>query len=180
MKPLKLGFEISWRTKADRRFSRSATWKKIRLRVFERDNFTCAYCDYRDTDIRRNEIQINHINGNPKNNNESNLETVCRDCHRILHSGFWALEQNKLEVYQESKYGQNDIIILTRKLRAQGKKDEEIRDFLGLKGPVQWMEELDYLSTRFGFINSNPFKRMPKLLLSEEEQKRRLEEQAGL
>jgi len=41
------------------------------------------------------------------------------------------------------------------------------------------MEDLDYLSSLFGFINSNPFKKMPKPLLSEEEQKERLKDRAN-
>src|SRR2546427_11424289 len=135
-----------------------ATWKKIRLKIFERDNFTCVYCEYRNSNISENEVQVNHVDGYPKNNSEDNLETVCRDCHRVLHSGFWALKQDKLEVYQESKYDQKDIITTTRELRAKGKTDEEIRQFLGLKGRVPWVEDRDYLSGLFGFINSNPFK----------------------
>lgn len=156
-----------------------AAWKNIRRRIFQLDNYSCVYCEYRNEDIKHNEIQVNHIDGNPKNIDESNLETACRDCHRILHSGMWALAQDKLEVYQESNYSQKDIIILTRELRARGKKDEEIRDFLGLKGRVPWEADLDYLSKLFGFINSNPFKKMPKPLISEEEQRERLEDRAN-
>ena len=125
-----------------------------------------------------NAIQVNHIDGNPKNEADDNLEVVCRDCHKILHSGFWALKQGILEIYAESNYNQNDIVRMTRKLRANGKKDEEIRDLLGLKRQVEWEEDLDYLSKLFGFISSRPFKQMPKLFLSEEEQRRRLEHKA--
>ncbi len=176
MKPLKLGFEGSWRTKADERFRQSATWKKIRGKILERDNYTCVYCEYRNENTAENAVQVNHINGNPKNNADDNLEIICRDCHKILHSGFWALVQGILEIYQESKYSQNDIIRMTRELRSEGKTDDEIREFLGLKGRVSWKEDLDYLSRLFGFINSRPFKKMPKPLLSEEEQKERLED----
>src|SRR5213594_54593 len=106
-------------------------------------------------------------------------ETICRDCHKILHSGFWAQEQDFLEIYQESNYSQNEIIRHTRDLRARGKTDEEIKEFLGLKSPMPWEEDLDYLGKLFGFISSRAFKRMQKPLLSEEEQKERLEGRAN-
>jgi len=48
-----------------------------------------------------------------------------------------------------------------------------------LKNPVAWEEDPDYLSKLFGFISSRPFRRMPKPLLSEEEQKDRLGDRAN-
>ncbi|TMI23042.1 DUF1129 domain-containing protein [Candidatus Bathyarchaeota archaeon] len=133
------------------------------------------YCEYGDENAK----QVNHIDGNPKNNAEDNPETICHDCEKINHSGFWAQVQGILEVYQESKYNQNEIIRFTRELRQKGKPDEEIKAFLGLKNPVAWEEDPDYLSKLFGFISSRPFRRMPKPLLSEEEQKDRLGDRAN-
>ena len=175
LKPLKLGYVGSWRTKADERRRGKATWKNIRRRILERDNYTCVYCEYRDENAK----QVNHIDGNPKNNADDNLETICHECEKINHSGFWAQVQGTLEVYQESKYNQNDIIRFTRELRQKGSTDEEIKVFLGLKNRVTWEEDLGYLSTLFGFISSRPFRSMSKPLLSEEEQKDRLGDRAN-
>ncbi len=172
MKQLKLSYIGSFRTKADERRRGKATWRKIRTKILERDDYTCVYCGYRDV----NSKQVNHIDGNPKNNAEDNLETICHECEMINHSGFWAQVQDIVEVYRESKYSQNDIIRLTRELRAQGKTDEAIRDYLGVRERVPWEEDLDYLSKLFGFISSRPFRKIPKPLLSEEEQQERLED----
>jgi len=104
------------------------------------------------------------------------LETICEHCEKINHSGFWAHEQNILEIYEESKYGQNNIIRITRDLRNQGRPDEEIKEYLGLKRRVPWKEDRDYLTNLFGFVSSRRFERRPKPLLSEEEQRERLDE----
>jgi hypothetical protein len=121
-------------------------------------------------------MQVNHLDGNPKNNIDSNLETICLDCHRITHSGLWAEVFHIVEVYERSRYSQNDIVRLTRELRPQGKSDSEIKQFLGLEGQVPWEQDLEYLSKRYGFISSrNIPKRIGKPLLSEAEQREELE-----
>ncbi len=101
--------------------------EEIRNRILERDNHTCAYCEYKNED----EMHVNQIDGNPKNDSDDNLESVCRDCEKFNHAGFWSRVQGILELYQESKYSQNDIIIRTRELRSQGKTDQEIKELLG-------------------------------------------------
>ncbi len=169
MKPLKLGYELAWRTEADERFLQSAEWKKnIRPRILTRDDYTCRYCGYRG----EKGMQVNHIDGNPKSNDGSNLETICGDCHKINHSGLWAAVFKTMDVYEKSRYSQNDIVRVTRQMRQQGKSDEEIVAFLGLENRVPWKQDLDYLGERFGFISSRSTKPQPsgKPLLSEVEQ----------
>ncbi len=82
-----------------------------------------------------------------------------------------------LEVYEQSRYNQNDIIRLTRDMRKQGKSDEEIKLSLGLEKTVRWKQDLTYLSKLFGFINSRtPIRLGGRPLLSETEQSEALKE----
>jgi len=79
---------------------------------------------------------------------------ICSACHKISHSGLWAVVFGILDVYDESKYSQNDIVRITGEMREYGKSDEEIIEFLGLKKKVLWRQDFEYLKTKFGFITS--------------------------
>ena len=51
------------------------------LRAFERDNFSCTECD--EWDIRV--LVLHHLDRDRKHNVESNLLTLCGNCHMQLH-----------------------------------------------------------------------------------------------
>lgn len=51
------------------------------LKAFERDSFCCTICH--EFDIRV--LVIHHIDRDRTNNNESNLLTLCNNCHHKLH-----------------------------------------------------------------------------------------------
>ncbi len=155
MKNLVLSYELSWRTDEDKKFMKSAEWKQIRKKILERDNYTCQYCGVQRTTF----MQINHIDGNPKDHSHENLEVICAACHKITHSGLWAVIFGTLDVYEESKYSQNDIVRITGEMRDQGKPDEEIIEFLGLKKKIMWQQDYEYLKTKFGFITSRKMNR---------------------
>jgi hypothetical protein len=172
MKNLVLSYGLSWRTPEDKKFMKTKVWKEIRKRILERDNYTCQYCGTQ----RRDFLQINHINGNPKDHTDGNLETICSACHKITHSGLWCEIFKIMDVYIESKYSQREIVTITGKMRNEGKTDEEIISFLGLKGKVPWKQDFAYLSTKYGFITSRkPIKSYSDFTITEEEQKRALE-----
>lgn len=172
MKKLVLSYELAWRTPEDKKFMKTKAWKEIRERILERDNYTCQYCG-----IQRKELmQINHIDGNPKEHSDTNLEVICSSCHHITHSGLWCAIFKTIDVYEESKYNQNEIICITGKMRDGGKSDEEIIEFLGLKNKVPWKQDLEYLSTKYGFITSRKMnKKGTGVTLTDEEQKQSLE-----
>ena len=171
MKKLILSYELAWRTQEDKKFMKSAEWKRIRKEILARDDSTCQYCGIK----RTTHMQINHIDGNPKNHFQENLEVICSSCHKITHSGLWATVFCILDVYEKSNYNQNDIIKITGKMRDQSQFDDEIIKFLGLKNMVPWKQDLDYLAPKFGFISS---KKLDKsglgVTLTEDEQKESL------
>lgn len=171
MKKLVLSYELAWRTPDDQKFTKTKAWKEIRQRILDRDDYTCQYCGIH----RKEHMQINHVDGNPKNHSDNNLEVICSSCHKITHSGLWCVVFKVMDVYEESKYDQNDIIRITGKMRDEGRSDEEITSFLGLRKKVHWRQEKDYLSTKYGFITSRkPDKRGSGITLTEEEQKQSL------
>ena len=146
---------------------KTAEWKKIRQRILERDRNICQYCDIQKTE----HMQINHIDGDPKNHSDENLEVICSSCHKITHSGLWAEVFQILDVYENSNFNHNEIIQITGKMRDAGKSDDEIIQFLGLKNKISWKQDLDYLSSKFGFITSRPMNKSRKpVFLTETEQ----------
>ena len=172
MKKLILSYELAWRTDADKKFMKTAEWKRIRKKILERDSYTCNYCEIQ----RKDHMQINHIDGNPKNHSDENLEVICSSCHTINHSGLWAVVFKTLDVYEESKYPQNEIVRITGKMRNEGKSDKEIISFLGLKKKVPWKQDLDYLSTKFGFLTSRKLDKTESgVTLTEVQQKESLQ-----
>jgi len=68
-------------------------WQKKRLKIFERDGWACRYC--------KNEtksLEVHHLRytiPDPWDENDSNLVTLCDDCHRLQagkiyrSSDFW-------------------------------------------------------------------------------------------
>ena len=176
MKPLVLGYDLSWRTDEDKKFMKTSEWKNIRKKILERDDNTCQYCGVR----RETFMQINHVSGNPKDHSDENLEVICSACHKITHSGLWAVIFKTLDVYEESKYNQNDIVRITGQMRDEGKPDDEIVEFLGLKKKVPWEQDLNYLSTKFGFISSRKLdKKGSGITLTEDQQKKSLKNRSN-
>jgi len=58
-------------------------WQARRLRVFERDQFSCRSCN--DT---KTELQVHHLkyNGEPWQAPEENLITLCKHCHSAVET----------------------------------------------------------------------------------------------
>lgn len=56
-------------------------WQKKRLKILERDNFSCVKCFDSDT-----ELQVHHLKytGEPHEAPNEDLETVCKDCHNVI------------------------------------------------------------------------------------------------
>lgn len=59
-------------------------WQKKRLKIFERDNWTCVNCG-----AKNRTLHIHHTSyiGNPWDAKDEMLETLCEKCHDGEHSG---------------------------------------------------------------------------------------------
>lgn len=60
---------------------RDPRWQKKRLKILERDNFTCRYCNDTET-----ELQVHHkkYNGEPWDAKKKHLITLCKHCHKHI------------------------------------------------------------------------------------------------
>jgi hypothetical protein len=122
----------------------------LRASVLQRDKHTCTYCDYHADEWQT----IWFIDGNSDNNKISNLTTVCPMCNLILNTRLGCQIEGIVELYEVSGYNQNKIVQMTRKLRSEGKNDNEIRARLGLKVKVPFKLNREYLSVLFAFVTS--------------------------
>lgn len=68
----------------------------IRKYLFIRANSKCELCNWSQVNIHTNKIplEINHKDGNFMNNQESNLELICPNCHSLTDS-FRSLNKGK-------------------------------------------------------------------------------------
>ncbi len=65
----------------------SKKFKKWRMKVFERDNFTCQFCGVRSGKGKRVYLEAHHIKSFTKypklRFDINNGVTLCRDCHKL-------------------------------------------------------------------------------------------------
>ena len=139
----------TWRDNIQEDISKEE-WKTLRAQVLKRDDYTCKYCGFQ---CDKWQI-VHHLDGNPNNNDLSNLDTICQMCNLIHHAGFGCVVQEVVDLYELSNYSQDEIIKYTREMRAFKESDFKIKEFLGLKNKVEFRENKDFLKTVFGFITS--------------------------
>jgi len=53
--------------------------KKIDYRKFKKDH--CEYCKFKPID--KCQLDVDHIDGDHGNNDPSNFQTLCANCHRL-------------------------------------------------------------------------------------------------
>ena len=139
-----------WRNESQTRRLEGEEWRAIRQRILGRDNYKCAYCGYRAEKFQ----VVDHIDGDPENNADDNFQIVCQMCNCVKHSGQGCVLKGVVELYRNSWFSQNSLIILTRFLRDLGKSDEEIKKLLGLDEQVPFEMDREYLMPLFAFVTS--------------------------
>src|SRR3989339_1333101 len=139
-----------WRNSGQSKKLEGGDWKALRQRILARDNFTCAYCGYRSDKYQI----VEHIAGDPENNSDVNFQIVCQMCNLVKHSGQGCVIQGVVDLYQEAKFSQSDIIRITREMHDRGSTDTKIIAFLGLKNKVPFKMDREHLRKLFGFVTS--------------------------
>lgn len=81
MKPL----NKSASNRSNRQRTSSYAWRQLRMKILERDKFTCQSCGLITT-----VLEVDHIFPNSENNDPSNLQALCRPCHEAK-----TLKENK-------------------------------------------------------------------------------------
>jgi hypothetical protein len=117
--------------------------------IYRRHGYRCVYCGYHS----KKDLHIHHANRNPNDNRLGNLEAVCGMCHLILHAGYASEVLGILDFYADTQFSQNDVVLLTRRLRAKGMSDQQIRRTLGLRRRRPFIPEPHYLARLTGFIS---------------------------
>ncbi len=140
-----------WRNSRQTKKLEGDAWQELRKKILTRNNYTCAYCGYKSEKYQI----VDHIDGNPENNKDENLQIVCQMCNMVKHAGQGCVIRGVVQLYKKSKYSQNEIIKLAREMRDHGKSDKEIIELLGLQKKAEFKMDRDYLKKLFGFVTSN-------------------------
>ena len=128
----------------------SAQMEKLQAEVLKRDKNTCKYCGFKADQW----MTVSYLDGDSSANEKSNLVTVCPMCSLVANAAFGCKVEGIVELYGRSKYPQEKIIQITRKMRARGKDDAEIVRFLGLEDKAPFKMNRAYLEKLYAFVTS--------------------------
>lgn len=118
--------------------------------ILKRDGNACVYCGFKADKWQT----VTHLDGDPEHNEKGNLATICPMCNLIANAALGCKVEGIVELYAKSRYPQNKIISITRKMRARGRGDAEIVRFLGLEEKSPFKMNRTYLERLYGFVTS--------------------------
>lgn len=82
-------------------------WQKIRLKIFERDNWQCCKCSDKEQTLHVHHLKYH---GNPWDAPIENLITLCSECHTIIESIFEYNNETTTVLKLKNKHYGNVII----------------------------------------------------------------------
>lgn len=83
---------------------KSATTKTLREYLISRRGYECEMCHNKTWLKNPINLTLNHIDGNAFNNNPSNLNLLCWNCHSTTHN-FGRKNKNGTRIYRYNKLG---------------------------------------------------------------------------
>lgn len=69
-------------------------WQQMRLRVYERDNFSCRNCGSNHKTLHAHHVQYHPFADGPWDYDPDTIITLCADCHTDEHNNLDASKAN--------------------------------------------------------------------------------------
>lgn len=99
-------------------------WQQMRLRVFERDNFTCVSCKSKEKTLHAHHPQYHPFAEGPWDYDVADIVTLCEDCHKDEHTGLESSKANLvLALVNMGYWGTYEMDCLTQMLSMLTKDD---------------------------------------------------------
>ena len=79
--PTKVNLRDSRQDKAHNKYKCHAVYRRFRYPLSVHRKSYCEHCNFQPVHI--SQLDVDHIDGNRNNNDPSNLQTLCANCHRL-------------------------------------------------------------------------------------------------
>ena len=79
-------------------------WQQLRLRVFERDKWTCRMCDAKEKTLHAHHVQYHLYAEGPSDYDIETIITLCVNCHSEEHVGLDAAKANLILAFAKKGY----------------------------------------------------------------------------
>ncbi len=85
-------------------------WQKKRLKILERDNWTCVLCEAKDKTLV---VHHTFYRGEPWEVDNKCLHTLCEDCHKLEHENRAGAEEDIILILKQNGFMSDDIYTLS-------------------------------------------------------------------
>lgn len=145
-----------WRDPEQKAELGTEVWTTLREKIKARDGYMCRFCGH----TNQYWMTVDHADGDPTNDSDENLQTLCYWCHVVKHSGLWCVVNKVMDLYENpGRLDQVGVIRRTRELRGEGLDDAAILTRLNLMLKVPFRMDHAYLASKLAFITTREFLR---------------------